>query len=86
VVRRIDNSMSRHVTFSKRWNRLLKKMKELSILYDADIGLIIISSTSRLYEFANTKYNSFFTCIICRCWISEKIIIQYFNLNQYSYI
>jgi hypothetical protein len=86
VVRRIDNSMSRQVTFSKRRNKLLKKMKELSILYDADIGLIIISSTIRLYEFANTKYNPFFTCIICRCWISEKIIIQYFNLNQYSYI
>jgi endoglucanase Acf2 len=47
------------VTFSKRRNRLLKKMKELSILYDAEIGLIIISSTSRLYDFANTKYNSF---------------------------
>lgn len=60
MVRRIDNSMSRQVTFSKRRNKLLKKMKELSILYDADIGLIIISSTSRLYEFANTKYNSFF--------------------------
>ena len=85
MVRRIDNSMSRQVTFSKRRNRPLKKM-ELSILYDAEIGLIIISSTSRLYEFANTKYNSFFTCIICRCWISEKIIIQSFNLNQYSYI
>jgi hypothetical protein len=59
VVRRIDNSMSRQVTFSKRRNRLLKKMKELSILCNAKIGLIIISSTSMLYEFSNTKYNSF---------------------------
>jgi MADS-box transcription factor, plant len=58
VVRRIDNSMSRQVTFSKRRNRLLKKMKELSILCDAKICLII-SSTSMLYEFSNTKYNSF---------------------------
>jgi MADS-box transcription factor, plant len=58
VVRRIDNSMSRQVTFSKRRNRLLKKMKELSILCDAKIGLIV-SNTSMLYEFSNTKYNSF---------------------------
>eukprot|EP00267_Zea_mays_P055890 XP_023155926.1 MADS-box transcription factor 57-like [Zea mays] len=51
--------MSRQVTFSKRWNGLLKKMKELSILCDAKIGLIIISSTSMLYEFSNTKSSRF---------------------------
>ncbi|TQE05752.1 hypothetical protein C1H46_008658 [Malus baccata] len=55
VVRRIDNLMSRQVTFSKRRNGLLKKAKELSILCDAEVGLIIFSSTGRLYDYASTR-------------------------------
>ncbi|CAD6242526.1 unnamed protein product [Miscanthus lutarioriparius] len=55
VIRRIDNSTSRQVTFSKRRNGLLKKAKELSILCDAEVGLIIFSITGRLYEFSSTN-------------------------------
>ncbi|BBN67209.1 K-box region and MADS-box transcription factor family protein [Prunus dulcis] len=55
VIRRIDNSTSRQVTFSKRRNGLLKKAKELSILCDAEVGLIIFSSTGRLYDYASTS-------------------------------
>ncbi|KAI3992858.1 hypothetical protein MKX01_034208 [Papaver californicum] len=53
VIRRIDNTTSRQVTFSKRRNGLLKKAKELSILCDAQVGLIIFSSTGKLYEFSS---------------------------------
>ncbi|KAG6761226.1 hypothetical protein POTOM_034433 [Populus tomentosa] len=56
VIRRIDNSTSRQVTFSKRRNGLLKKAKELSILCDAEIGVIIFSSTGKLYDYANTRW------------------------------
>lgn len=55
VIRRIDNSTSRQVTFSKRRNGLLKKAKELAILCDAEVGVIIFSSTGKLYDFANTS-------------------------------
>lgn len=55
VIRRIDNSTSRQVTFSKRRNGLLKKAKELSILCDADVGVMIFSSTGKLYDFASTS-------------------------------
>ncbi|KAK6135648.1 hypothetical protein DH2020_030613 [Rehmannia glutinosa] len=58
VIRRIDNSTSRQVTFSKRRNGLLKKAKELSILCDAEVGLIIFSSTGRFYDFASTSMKS----------------------------
>nr|XP_009764344.1 PREDICTED: agamous-like MADS-box protein AGL21 isoform X2 [Nicotiana sylvestris] len=58
VIRRIDNSSSRQVTFSKRRNGLLKKAKELAILCDAQVGLIIFSSTGKLYEFSNTSMKS----------------------------
>lgn len=55
VIRRIDNSTSRQVTFSKRRNGLLKKAKELAILCDAEVGVMIFSSTGRLYDFASTR-------------------------------
>ncbi|KGN60436.2 MADS-box transcription factor 23 isoform X4 [Cucumis sativus] len=55
VIRRIDNSTSRQVTFSKRRSGLLKKAKELAILCDADVGVIIFSSTSKLYEYSSTS-------------------------------
>ncbi|XP_039127544.1 MADS-box transcription factor 23-like [Dioscorea cayenensis subsp. rotundata] len=63
VIRRIDNTTSRQVTFSKRRNGLLKKAKELSILCDAEVGLIIFSSTGRLYDFSSSRflYISFFS-------------------------
>ncbi|XP_051117690.1 MADS-box transcription factor 23-like isoform X2 [Andrographis paniculata] len=57
-IRRIDNSTSRQVTFSKRRNGLLKKAKELAILCDAEVGVIIFSSTGKLYELSNTSMNS----------------------------
>nr|AIZ95402.1 MADS6 [Apostasia odorata] len=55
VIRRIDNSTSRQVTFSKRRNGLLKKARELAILCDAEVGLVIFSSTGRLYDFSSTR-------------------------------
>ncbi|KAF9675731.1 hypothetical protein SADUNF_Sadunf09G0063400 [Salix dunnii] len=58
AIRRIDNSTSRQVTFSKRRSGLLKKAKELSILCDAEIGVIIFSSTGKLYDYANTSMRS----------------------------
>ncbi|KAK3024418.1 hypothetical protein RJ639_043376 [Escallonia herrerae] len=55
AIRRIDNSTNRQVTFSKRRNGLLKKAKELSILCDAEVGVIIFSSTGKLYEYSSTR-------------------------------
>ncbi|KAA8538201.1 hypothetical protein F0562_027809 [Nyssa sinensis] len=61
VIRRIDNSTSRQVTFSKRRNGLLKKAKELAILCDAEVGVMIFSGTSKLYDFASTRIRVDFT-------------------------
>ncbi|GMH24657.1 hypothetical protein Nepgr_026500 [Nepenthes gracilis] len=58
VIERIHNSTSRQVTFSKRRKGLLKKAKELAILCDAEVGVIIFSSTGRLHEFSNTSMKS----------------------------
>ncbi|KAJ3681423.1 hypothetical protein LUZ60_015912 [Juncus effusus] len=49
-MRRIENPVHRQVTFCKRRGGLLKKAKELSVLCDAQIGIIIFSSHGKLYE------------------------------------
>lgn len=54
-IQRIENPTSRQVTFSKRRNGLLKKAYELSVLCDAEVGLIIFSATGKLSEFASSN-------------------------------
>ncbi|CAL5006090.1 unnamed protein product [Urochloa decumbens] len=58
VIERIENTTTRQVTFSKRRSGLFKKAKELAILCDAEVGLIVFSSTGRLYDFTNTSMKS----------------------------
>ncbi|KAI4321098.1 hypothetical protein MLD38_034519 [Melastoma candidum] len=55
VIRRIDDSTSRQVTFSKRRTGLLKKAKELAILCDAEVGVVVFSSTGKLYDFSSSS-------------------------------
>lgn len=65
AIRRIDNLAARQVTFSKRRRGLFKKAEELSILCDAEVGLVVFSATGKLFQFASTsmkqiidRYNS----------------------------
>ncbi|CAA7400941.1 unnamed protein product [Spirodela intermedia] len=50
-IRKIENTTTRQVTFSKRRRGLFKKAEELAILCDAEIGVIVFSSTGKLSEF-----------------------------------
>ncbi|XP_077227612.1 MADS-box transcription factor 14-like isoform X2 [Tasmannia lanceolata] len=52
-LKRIENTSNRQVTFSKRRNGLLKKAFELSILCDAEVALIMFSSTGKIYQYAS---------------------------------
>ncbi|KAL4368910.1 hypothetical protein GQ457_05G008270 [Hibiscus cannabinus] len=54
-IRKIDNSPARQVTFAKRRRGLFKKAEELAILCDADVALIIFSSTGKLFEYASSS-------------------------------
>ncbi|GAB4843877.1 hypothetical protein Ancab_013841 [Ancistrocladus abbreviatus] len=60
-IKKIENVNSRQVTFSKRRAGLLKKARELSVLCDADIGVIIFSSTGKLYEFSSSSMEQILT-------------------------
>ncbi|XP_057819963.1 MADS-box transcription factor 50 isoform X5 [Cryptomeria japonica] len=56
-LKKIENPVHRRVTFSKRKAGLLKKATELSVLCEAEIGLIIFSPTGKLFEYANPSMN-----------------------------
>nr|AXY87479.1 MADS-box protein-like protein [Cymbidium goeringii] len=60
-MRRIENSKSRQVTFSKRRNGLLKKAFELSVLCDTEVGVIIFSPQGKVYEFASSRFSFSFS-------------------------
>ena len=55
-MRRIENKISRQVTFAKRRNGLLKKAYELSLLCDAEVALIVFSGRGRLFEFTSSSW------------------------------
>ncbi|XP_070057927.1 MADS-box transcription factor 23-like [Nicotiana tomentosiformis] len=54
-IKMIDNTNSRQVTFSKRRQGLMKKAKELAILCDAEVGVLVFSNTGKLYQFASSS-------------------------------
>ncbi|XP_020217668.1 protein TRANSPARENT TESTA 16 isoform X2 [Cajanus cajan] len=55
-IKRIENTTTRQVTFSKRRGGLFKKTKELSVLCDAQIGLIIFSSTGKMWDWCTEPF------------------------------
>ncbi|XP_047946788.1 agamous-like MADS-box protein AGL19 isoform X3 [Salvia hispanica] len=54
-LKRIENATNRQVTFSKRRSGLLKKAFELSVLCDAEVALMVFSSTGKLCEFSSSS-------------------------------
>lgn len=54
-IKKIENATARQVTFSKRRRGLFKKAEELSVLCDADVALIVFSSTGKLFEYSNLR-------------------------------
>lgn len=70
-IRKIDNATARQVTFSKRRRGLFKKAEELSVLCDADVALIIFSSTGKLFEYSSSRSlsHSFFLLMLTLYYI-----------------
>jgi hypothetical protein len=77
-IKRIENSTNRQVTFSKRRNGILKKAREISVLCDAEVGVVVFSSAGKLYDYCSPKTSCvpfptpWFACGVClsfRCAI-----------------
>nr|XP_043606714.1 agamous-like MADS-box protein AGL65 isoform X2 [Erigeron canadensis] len=56
-IKRLENISNRQVTFSKRRNGILKKAKELSVLCDIDIILLMFSPTGKPTLFTGQRSN-----------------------------
>nr|ADM72972.1 PISTILLATA-like protein 5 [Platanus x hispanica] len=50
-IKRIENLTNRQVTYSKRKNGIIKKARELTVLCDAKVSLIIFSSSGKMSEY-----------------------------------
>ncbi|CAL9169289.1 MADS-box transcription factor 32-like isoform X1 [Musa acuminata AAA Group] len=50
-IKRIENPIQRQSTFYKRRDGLFKKARELSVLCDADLLLLLFSSSGKLYQY-----------------------------------
>ncbi|KAL2496922.1 Floral homeotic protein PISTILLATA [Forsythia ovata] len=50
-IKRIENTSNRQVTYSKRRNGIMKKDKEISVLCDAQVSVIIFASSGKMHEF-----------------------------------
>ncbi|KAI9079274.1 hypothetical protein K1719_038759 [Acacia pycnantha] len=54
-IKKIDSITARQVTFSKRRKGLFKKAQELSTLCDAEIALLVFSSTGKLFDYTSSS-------------------------------
>ncbi|KAL2338235.1 hypothetical protein Fmac_012681 [Flemingia macrophylla] len=68
-LKRIENKINRQVTFSKRRSGLLKKAREISLLCDAELAVIVFSTKGKLFEYSTQP------CL-------ERILQRY---ERYSY-
>ncbi|CAL0317834.1 unnamed protein product [Lupinus luteus] len=90
-IKKIDNVTARQVTFSKRRRGIFKKAQELSVLCDAKVGLLVFSTTGKLYEYASssmkdvlTRYNQHFHDIYQRERPLEPQLENNSNLAELS--
>nr|UBT84130.1 MADS-affecting flowering-related transcription factor [Arabis nordmanniana] len=49
-IKRIEKKSSRQVTFSKRRNGLIEKARQLSILCESSVAVLVISTSGKLYD------------------------------------
>ncbi|XP_021902590.1 floral homeotic protein PMADS 2 [Carica papaya] len=52
-IKRIENLSNRQVTYSKRRNGIIKKAKEITVLCDARVSLIIFASSGKMHEYCS---------------------------------
>jgi hypothetical protein len=83
-LKRIENKISRQVTFAKRRNGLLKKAYELSLLCDAEVALIIFSGRGRLFEFSSSSWYDAQACR--RLHLHASCVIYVYSATHHASI
>lgn len=52
-IKRIENSSNRQVTYSKRRNGIMKKAKEIGVLCEAKVSVIIFASSGKMQDYCS---------------------------------
>uniref|UniRef100_A0A2N9ITG7 Uncharacterized protein n=1 Tax=Fagus sylvatica TaxID=28930 RepID=A0A2N9ITG7_FAGSY len=52
-IKRIENSSNRQVTYSKRRSGIIKKAKEITVLCDAKVSLVVFASSGKMHEYCS---------------------------------
>ncbi|KAL2467778.1 Floral homeotic protein PISTILLATA [Forsythia ovata] len=52
-IKRIESSSNRQVTYSKRRNGIIKKAKEITVLCDTKVSLVVFGSSGKMHEFCS---------------------------------
>ena len=73
VIKKLDDKVKRQVTFAKRKKSLMKKARELSVLCDVPIVLIIFSQTDKLYSFCSQSTR--LTCVYSPIYIQNHTCV-----------
>lgn len=77
-IKRIENSNNRQVTYSKRRNGIIKKAKEITVLCDAQVSLVIFGSNGKMHDYCSPSttyvYNIYFSLFIT---FSSSYILLY---------
>jgi len=77
-IQRIADERSRHATFMKRKNGLIKKAIELSVLCDCQIALVLFNSQSRLTQYCSGDIDQILTRFV------DEIPQDAYNNNSYG--
>ena len=84
-IKRIENSTNRQVTFSKRRAGLVKKAREIGVLCDAEVGVVIFSSGGKLYDYCSPRTS----CVRCPLtffgyFIVLLLLVLFFHLYAWG--
>lgn len=62
-IKRIENSSNRQVTYSKRRNGIMKKAKEITVLCDARVSLVIFASSGKMHQYCSPSTTYVSVCV-----------------------
>ncbi|XP_074585383.1 MADS-box transcription factor 16-like [Curcuma longa] len=57
-IKKIENPTNRQVTYSKRRSGIMKKARELTVLCDAEVSIIMFSSTGKFSDYCSPSTNT----------------------------
>ncbi|KAK6118874.1 hypothetical protein DH2020_047380 [Rehmannia glutinosa] len=87
-IKKIENQTNRQVTYSKRRNGLFKKAHELTVLCDAKVSILMISTTQKLHEYISptitTKqmFDQYQKAVGVDLWNSHYEVFWVFQINH----